>query len=374
VVDEAMSEELDSADKHATTLAGSGSFGAGCEPNTEADAGWSGDGEPTREDVDPTLDDEGDPFDREKGLYLGYQFPDEPGYWEQPIAFGPLSAARVTEWAGRFGVAVVATMFTWGSDDTPRQTVEATIPAGPGCTWHDGATAREMPRRVAAYRPRTAKIYKYDHVPMRIGARKFAGRDGRWFHYLCGPATPSGISGPAPGTRLSAVQADYYLTPHWVYAENLTAADLNRVAPILRAVRGQVDAPVLTSPENRAVVGLRTWMWAGASRYTLTGAGIRAEVVPTGIRVVAPGVPLEAHDLRRGGCRTGGVPDTGGPDSDTDCWLRFTKANSADPADVHTVGFALRWEVRVAGVATPFIVWTTRTQAFRVGEVQVANR
>jgi hypothetical protein len=85
-------------------------------------------------------------------------------------------------------------------------------------------------------------------------------------------------------------------------------------------------------------------------------------------------VPLEAHDLRRGGCRTGGVPDTGGADDATDCWLRFTKANSPDPGDFYTVGFALRWEIRISGVAAPLTVWTTRTQTFRVGEVQVANR
>src|SRR5215207_103613 len=164
--------------------------------------------------MDPAADDEADPFDRVNGLYLGYQFPDEPGYWEQPIAFGSISAARVTAWTGSGGLSFVGTVISWGGGQTPLQTVQTTVPAGPGCRWHDGGPATGMPGRVAAYRPRTAKIYKYDHVPMRIGSRKFARAAGEWFHYLCGVATPSGISGPAPGTRLSAVQADYYLTPH----------------------------------------------------------------------------------------------------------------------------------------------------------------
>lgn len=114
-------------------------------------------------------------------------------------------------------------------------------------------------------------------------------------------------------------------------------------------------------------------MWSDARRYEFVAGGRRAEVVPTGIRVVAPGVPMKAHDLRSGGCLTGGVPDVGDKTADADCYFTFTKANSPDPSDVYPVGFALRWEIRVPG-ARPLIFWTTRVQNFRVGEVQVPNQ
>lgn len=377
VVTDTMAASIIDADQHVTPLPASGSFGSGdveCGKNTEPDDGWEGSGVPAPPDVDPDADDEDDPFDRQNGLYLGYQFDRAagglPDYWEQPIAFGAGDAELIaTAWTGVSGVAYSMTEVGWGDADT-RETVQGILPQGPGCRWHGPVPATAMPGRVADYARGGRPVHKYDHVAMRIGARKFASARGDWFHYLCGAATPSGVSGPAPGTRLTGVQGDYYLTPHWVYAEGFTADQLTTVAPILRAARGAVDAQVLTSPENRSVVNLRTWMWSGARRYDFTLGGRPATVVPTGIRVVARDVPLQAHDLRAGGCRTGGVPDVGDPDGETDCWFRFTKANSADPADVYTVGFALRWEVRVAGVP-PLTFWTTREQTFKVGEVQV---
>jgi hypothetical protein len=380
VVTETMVEDLATADRHGTQLPASGSYGsgtAGCDPNTESDYGWDTSGIPAPTDVDPDSDDEDDPFDRENGLYLGYQFDRAagglPDYWEQPIAFGAADAAVVgSQWTGLTSVVYSISPVGW-SDGDARETVRGMLPEGPGCRWHGPVAATAMPGRVASYTGGSRPVYKYDHVPMRIGARKFAHAPGGWFHYLCGAATPTGVTGPAVGSRLTGVQGDYYLTPHWVYAENLTAAQLDVVAPVMRAARAAVTAQVRTSPADRSVVNLKTWMWSDARRYDLVLGGRRAEIVPTGIRVVARGVPLQAHDLRAGGCGTGGTPDTGDPAADTDCWFRFTKANSPDPADVYTVGFALRWQVRVAGVP-PLTFWTTRTQTYKVGEVQVPTR
>ncbi len=377
-----IAEDLDGADGHRQLLPGSGSFGVGCSPNDEADDGWDGVGIPAPPDVDPGADDENDPFDRQNGIYLGYQFDlgedgGLPDYWEQPIAFRPSNAELVASvWSGSGGLSYTMTEYGWtdtrAGAGAQRRTVEGILPAGPECRWHGPVAARQMPARLADYARGGRPVYKYDHVPMRIGSRKFAEAPGGWFHYLCGAATPSSITGPLPGSRLSAVEADYYLTPHWVYAEGVDAAQLTSVARIVRAARARVTATVDTSPVDRSVVNLKTWMWSDARRYELVLAGQRAEVVPTGVRVVAPGVPLVAHDLRAGGCRTGGVPDTGDPRADTDCWFRFTKANTADPGDVYPVGLALRWQVRVAGLP-PLVFWTTRVQNFKVGEVQVPN-
>jgi hypothetical protein len=55
-----------------------------------------------------------------------------------------------------------------------------------------------------------------------------------------------------------------------------------------------------------------------------------------------------------------------------DCYFTFTRANTRDPNDFYTLGLALRWEVRVAGLP-PMTFWTTRVQNFKVGEVQVPN-
>lgn len=374
VVTGSIAEDLDAADGHRQLTPGSGSFGAGCEANTEPEDGWPGTGIPAPPDVDPDADDYSDPFDRQGGLYLGYQFDRGagglPDYWEQPIAFRPENAELVGQWSGTGGMAYQLTTVSWGAE-TARTTVESTLPAGPGCRWHGPRSATEMPGRVADYTGGGRPVYKYDHVPMRIGSRKFARATGGWFHYLCGAATPSSVTGPAPGSRLSALEADYYLTPHWVYAEGFTAEGLSVLAPIWRAVRARVHARVVTSPADRGVVNLKTWMWSDARRYELTVGGRQAVIEPTGIRVVAPGVPLEAHDLRQGGCTTGGKPDVGDPAGETDCWFRFTRANGPDPADVYAVGFAVRWQVRVDGVARPMTFWTTRVQNFTVGEVQV---
>jgi hypothetical protein len=368
VVTGTIAEDLDMADGHRQLTPGSASFGAGCEPNTESEDGWPGTGIPSPADVDPAADDYSDPFDRQGGLYLGYQFDKLPDYWEQPIAFRPENAELVAQWStGR--TVYQLTKIGWDSE-TARQTVESTLPSYPGCQWHGPRAATDMPSRVASYAAGGRPVYKYDHVPMRIGARKFARAPGSWFHYLCGAATPSSVTGPAPGSRLSMLEADYYLTPHWVYAEGFTAQQLTELASIWRAARARVNATVLTSPAERAVVNLKTWMWSEARRYELTLGGRRAVIEPTGIRVVAPGVPVEAHDLRRGGCTTGGRPDVGDPAGQTDCWLRFTRANGPDPADLYTVGLAVRWQVRVAG-ARPMTFWTTRVQNFKVGEVQV---
>lgn len=375
-----MVEDLANADRHGTLAPASGSFGsgtAGCDRNTESDYGWDTSRIPAPPQVDPDADDEDDPFDRENGLYLGYQFDRAagglPDYWEQPIAFRASDAALIgTAWTGLSGISYAMTEVGWGDADT-RRTVQGMLPEGPDCRWHGPVAATDMPGRVASYTGGGRPVYKYDHVPMRIGSRKFAQAPGGWFHYLCGPATPSGVTGPAVGSRMTGVQGDYYLTPHWVYAEGYTAAGLTQIAPIVRAARAAVDAQVITSPADRSVVNLKTWMWSDARRYEFVLGGRRAEVVPTGIRVVAHNVPLQAHDLRAGGCGTGGTPDTGDPDAETDCWFRFTKANSADPADVYTVGFALRWQVRLAGVR-PLTFWTTREQTFKVGEVQVPTR
>lgn len=83
---------------------------------------------------------------------------------------------------------------------------------------------------------------------------------------------------------------------------------------------------------------------------------------------MAPGVPLEAHDLRSGGCGDGGVPDVGDSAGQTDCWFPVHEGDRA--GGLLPVGFALRWEVRVAG-APPLTFWTTRVQNYTVGEVQV---
>lgn len=49
--------------------------------------------------MNPDADDESDPFDRQNGLYLGYQFDRSagglPAYWEQPIAFGSTNAVLI---------------------------------------------------------------------------------------------------------------------------------------------------------------------------------------------------------------------------------------------------------------------------------------
>jgi len=368
-----IAEDLDGADGHRQLLPASGSFGAGCGPNDEADDGWGGRGIPAPPDVDPGADDENDPFDRQNGLYLGYQFDRAagglPDYWEQPIALRPSNAELIaTSWPGAGGLTYTMTEVGWGTDADARRTVEGVLPAGPGCRWHGPVAATDMPGRLADYARGGKAVYRYDHVPMRIGSRKFAQAPGGWFHYLCGPATPSSVTGPAPGTRLSSVEADYYLTPHWVYAEGVTAAQLSVLAPVVRAARARADAAVLTSPVDRSVVNLKTWMWSQARRYEFVLGGGRAEVVPTGIRVVAPDVPLEAHDLRSGGCGDGGVPDVGDSAGQTDCWFRFTKATA--PGGYYPVGFALRWQVRVPG-APPLTFWTTRVQNYTVGEVQV---
>jgi hypothetical protein len=379
VVTAEMIAEVAQGDGHAPATPAGGSIGAGgCDEHVEDPLGWPDSGIPAPPDLEPGDDDYTDPFERAGREWIGYQFLGEdgiglPDYWEQKIAFTPSLAAAVAHWpvAGE-GVGYVITSVGWGSE-TARETVEGTLPRGPECRWHGPVPAARMYGRVRAYQQQVrTSIYRYDHVPQPAGPRRFAGSDGGggWFHYLCGTQTPSGIAA-APGGRLRAVEADYYLTPHWVYARNFSGQDLDTAAPFWRAARALVNAEVVTSPAQRGVTRLRTWMWAGARRYDIVLGGRRATVEPTGIVVTAPGVPLVAHDLRRGGCRDGGMPDPGTSDARTDCWFMFTKANSPDPNDFYTVGFALRWKVTVQGVGPAMTFWTTTVRQYRVGEVQV---
>ncbi len=366
-----LQADIAAADGHARPSSVADSVGVGCTPVPEDELGAGGDGIPAPVDVDPDADDWDDPFDRHGGLYLGYQFGVDgglPDYWEQPIAPSAENAALLGGlWPG--GLTYQLTVL---SPAGGRETVNRALPPYQGCRWHGPVPATAMPRRVAAWAPPGRAIYRYDHVPQRIGSRKFARAAGGWFHYLCGAATPGHMTGPPAGARLSPLEAVYYLTPHWVYALGLSAADLDLVAPVLRAARTQVNARVVTSPVNRGVVNLKTWMWTDARRYDIVLPGRRATVEPTGIRVVAPGVPLVAHDIRRGGCRTGGRLDTGDPAGETDCYFTFTRA-SPSPRDAYQVGFAVRWRVTVAGVARPLTFWTTSVQSYTVGEVQVPN-
>lgn len=372
-IDGSIREDLAAADGHSARSAAAGSsFGVGCSPVPEGDLGSGGAGIPSPPDVDPNADNWNDPFDRQNGLYLGYQFGADEGpldYWEQPIALSAVNAAKVGgKWPGGVVYGIVVT-----SSLGAQEQVNATLPPYDGCQWNGPVQATRIPGQVASWAPGGRQVYRYDHVPMRIGARKFARAPGQWFHYLCGPATPAHVTGPPAGSRLSPLEASYYLTPHWVYALGLSGPDLDRAAPAMRAARAQVQARVVTSPGPpafRGVVNLKTWMWTDARRYDIDLPGGRAVVEPTGIRVVAPGVPLKAHDLRQGGCRTGGKPDVGDAAADTDCYFTFTEANRG-PGDFYTVGFAVRWQVTVAGVGRPLTFWTTTTENYSVGEVQV---
>lgn len=382
VVTPEMVEAVALGDGHASATPAGGSVGGGsCAEHDEDELGWPGSPIPEPPDLQPGDDDYSDPFERRGRYYVGYQFLGEdgsglPDYWEQPTAFDSLTAASIGQWpVAAEGVAYTIGAVGWAGE-TPRQTVQGILPRGPRCRRHGPVPAAQMLGKVRNYQRQVgAPIYRYDHVPQPAGPRRFAGNGGGWFHYLCGAETPSGIVAP-PGGRLRAVEADYYFTPHWVYARNWSARDMDEMAQIGRAARSLVDAQVVTSPAAKGITRLRTWMWADARRYDLALGGRRASVEPTGIVVQAPGVPLVAHDLRRGGCRTGGRPDPGDSQAETDCYFTFTRANSPAADDFYTVGFALRWKVTVRGaggaaVGPPMTFWTTTVRQYKVGEVQL---
>jgi hypothetical protein len=352
------------SDGHDITPAG-GSVAAGCgHQHVEDPGGW-----PEQAPVGPddaASDEPADPFStgsRQYGYQFGVGFDDgPPDYWEQPVAL-PLA-----DWSGAGSVG-----YLWVAGDTGAS-IGATLPRAGVCAYQEPVPADVVPGRIAAYRRRGhPRIYLYDHVPLRQPANDLRDGGGGWYHYLCGASTPAGIA--APTGRLSAVEGDYYSTPHWVYARGWSAAQLTRLAPLWRAARArlQVDDVVRTSPARRSVVNLAVWMWVPPGGYELRAGGLRARVEPTGIVVRAPDVPLHAHDSRAGGCGTGGRPYTGESTVDTDCYLVFDRASGTE---VYTVGFGMRWTVTVrtdagAPVGRPVTVWTTSVRQFSVGEVQV---
>jgi hypothetical protein len=377
VITSAMAAAVAVSDGHAAVTPAGASVSAECGPqHDEADLGWPGSAPDTPMDAAEDESDDSDPFAPSGDgqlYYYAYQFDDYdgtglPDYWE------PSTALRVADWPAT-GSQV---RYVWRDPGTGTSRT-ASLPVSAACGYRGPVPASRAPGQVASYRHHGhPKIYLYDHVPLARAARRFQTAGGDWYHYLCGAATPSGIAGP--GSRLTATEADYYSTPHWVYARGWTGAELDLLASVWRVARSQTEVydAVRTSPAARSVVALPVWMWAPSAGYDVELGNLRARVEPTGIVVRAPGVPLHAHDLRDGGCRGGGRPDTGDPAAKTDCYLVFDRATGADPAASYPVGFALRWTIttRTAGglpVGRPMTFWTTSVRQFQVGEVQVVG-
>lgn len=359
-----------SDDHDAATPAGA-SVSAGCaHQHQENDLGWSGSAPDTPQDAAADEDDNNDPFAPRGGdlYYYVYQFDDFsgglPDYWEPPTAL------QISDWPFQ-GDRI---RYRW-HDPATGQTKTASLPLGADCHDRGPVPATAAPGRVASYRAAGhPKIYLYDHVPLARAARRFRDAGGSWYHYLCGPNTPSGIAGP--GGRLSATEADYYSTPHWIYVRGYTLPQVDQLTPVWRVARTQTEVydAVRTSPAARSVVGLKVWMWGPPAGYDIELGNLRARVEPAGIVVRAPDVPLTAHDLRSGGCGDGGTPDVGDSTAESSCYFTFDRATRPD--EVYTVGFALRWRVttRTAGgaqVGPPMTFWTTSVRQFQVGEVQV---
>jgi hypothetical protein len=377
VITAEMAAAVASSDDHATITPAGGSVSADCaQQHDEADLGWPGSDPDTPQDAATDESDDSDPFAPSGDgqlYYYGYQFDDFdgtglPDYWE------PSTALRIADWPAT-GSKV---RYVWRDSGTGA-TRTASLPFDSACGYRGQLPADLAPGRVASYRRANhPKIYLYDHVPLPRAARRFRAAGGGWYHYLCGAATPSGIAGP--GNRLTATQADYYSTPHWVYARGWTGAQLDQLTDVWRVARSQAEVydAVRTSPAARSVTALKVWMWAPSAGYDVELGTLRARVEPTGIVVRAPDVPLHAHDLHDGGCRDGGRADTGDPAAKTDCYLVFDRATGADPSASYRVGFALRWTVttRTAGgapVGRPMTFWTTSVRQFQVGEVQVVG-
>jgi hypothetical protein len=377
VITAGMAAAVASSDDHAAVTPAGASVSADCGPrHEEAELGWPTAAADTPQDAALDESDDSDPFAPTGDgqlYYYTYQFDDYdgtglPDYWE------PSTALRIADWPAT-GNRV---RYVWHDPGTGA-TRTASLPFDPACRYFGRLPASAAPGRVASYRRQGhPKIYLYDHVPLPRAARRFRDAGGDWYHYLCGAATPSGIAGP--GSRLNATQGDYYSTPHWVYARGWSAAELDLLTPVWRVARSQAEVydAVRTSPAARSVVALKVWMWAPSAGYDIELGDLRARVEPTGILVRAPGVPLHAHDLRAGGCRDAGQPDTGDPTADTDCYLVFDRATGADPGAAYPVGLALRWTVTTrtaagARVGRPMTFWTTSVRQFQVGEVQVVG-
>lgn len=377
VITAEMAAAVAASDDHAAVTPAGGSVAAGCGPqHEEGELGWPAAAPDTPQDAALDESDDGDPFAPTGDgqlYYFAYQLDDldgsgPPDYWEPPTAL------RIANWPAT-GTRI---RYVW-RDPSTGATRTAWLPYDAACRYFGPLPASEASGRVASFRHAGhPKVYLYDHVPLPRPARRFRGAGGGWYHYLCGAATPSGIAGP--GHQLSPTAADYYSTPHWVYERGWPAAVLDQLSPVWRVARSQAEVydAVRTSPAARSVVGLKVWMWAPAAGYDIELGDLRARVQPTGIVVRAPGVPLHAHDLRAGGCRDGGRPDTGDAAADTDCYLVFDRATGADPGTTYPVGFALRWTVttRTAGgapVGRPMTFWTTSVRRFQVGEVQVVG-
>lgn len=377
VITDEMAAAVALSDDHETATPAGGSVTAGCgHQHTEDDSGWTGTIGDDAADPGPAEDDGTDPFAPSSGgqpyLYL-YQLDDFagglPDYWEPPTAL------HIADWSAT-GNKI---RYVW-RDANSGVSRSASLPVGTACTFRGPVPAAAAPGRVRSYeRAGHPRIYLYDHVPLALAAFRMRGAGGGWYHYLCGAATPAGIAGP--GNRLTATEADYYSTPHWVYARGWSGAELDQLSVIWRVARSQAEVydAVRTSPAARSVVGLKVWMWGPAAGYDVTLGGLRARVRPTGIIVRAPGVPLRVHDLRDGGCRDGGSPDTGDATADTDCWFAFDRATGTDPTARYSVGLALRWSVSTetaggAPVGRPMTFWTTSVRQFQVGEVQVPVR
>jgi hypothetical protein len=369
-----MVEAVATGDGHAVTPAGASVTGGCGHHQDETDVGWTGETADTPDDG-ASDENDADPFAPAAGggRYYSYQFSigdGLPGYWEQPVALSTPAWPHTVDTIG----------YAW-VDGTTGEQLTGWLPVGGACRYHGPVPAAAAPHRVASYRRHTGHptIYLYDHVPLRAPANWFRNAGGGWYHYLCGAATPAGIAGP--GGRLSPTEADYYNTPHWVYANGWSATQLTQLGHVLRVARSRIQVAdvVRTSPAARSVVGLPVWMWGPPAGYEVRLGGLVAAIRPTGIVVRAPGVPLVAHDLRDGGCRGGGVPDTGDPHATTDCSFVFQRATGTDPAAAYPVGLALRWSVtvRAAGggpVGPPMTFWTTSVRRFQVGEVQVPVR
>jgi hypothetical protein len=374
VVTAEMVEAVAASDGHAVTPAGASVSGGCGRQQDEEDLGWTGEATDTPDDA-ASDEDDADPFAPPGGgqRWYSYQFglgaEGLPDYWEQPVALS------TPAWSG----TVDTIGYTWLDAGTGEQ-IGGRLPVGGACAYRGPVPAAAAPRRVADYRRHGhPRIYWYDHVPLRAPAGWFRNAGGGWYHYMCGPVTPAGIAGP--GGTLSPLEADYYNTPHWVYAKGWSAAQVTVLSRVIRVARSrlQVADVVRTSPAARSVVGLAVWMWAPPAGYQLRVGGLRARIEPTGIVVRAPGVPLTVHDLRDGGCRGGGQPDVGDQAGTTDCSFVFHRATGRDPAAAYPVGLALRWTVTTttaggAALGPPMTFWTTSVRRFQVGEVQVPVR
>ena len=373
LIDAEMVAAVAASDGHTAVAPAGQSVSAGCASgHPEENLGWSTSAPDTPQDAAIDESADSDPFAPGGGLYnYAYQLADFDGsglprYWEPPTAL------HIAEWP----TSSNAVHYVW-RDRSTGASREAWLPTSSDCRYHGPMPAAEAPGRVADYRADGhPRIYLYDHVPLPRAARRFEHAGGGWNHYLCGAHTPADIAGP--GNRLTATEAVYYSTPHWVYARGWTPALLTRLAPIWRVARIRVYDEVRTSPAARAVVAQKVWMWVPHAGYDVELGTLRARVEPTGIVVRAPGMPLHAHDLRVGGCRDGGRPDPGPGDerADTDCYFVFDRSTGLDPTTTYAVGFALRWSITTstAGgtpVGEPMTFWTTSVREFQVGEVQV---